>query len=164
MSIETKLFLENRNQETDLYIARAIKNAEKDSEFEKRVRNIKNLPEEEIIMYFKSLKEQNYNALLGYLNEKIIGHVAYQEHRNNEKREWHAFQYYIIPKERGKNYANYLMKQFLKIAVENNIDNIILGKKEGDPKGNAKMKALIQRIQSQTKFKVDLENHTIHLK
>ena len=157
MKLKTVLFSENRYKDSDLYIAKAIKNAEEGSEFEKKVRDMKDWSTERIIGQFNLLKEMGYNALLGYFGKEIFGHMAYQEHEKEEGLEWGLFHGYIIPEKRGNIYGPFLFNEFLKHAREKGVKKISFGEVNGLLNG-------LKRAEERLKIMTDLENRCIYLK
>ncbi len=157
MTIETKLFFDNRNKETESYILKAIKNSDINSEFYLKMKEIIILPEEVIIANFDNFKKVGYEVMLCYIENKIIGHVAYQKHENNGKSNWQMFQCYIKPEYRKNGHAHVFVEKFLKYAEKNSINSVRLGAGK-----HLSMKSLLKKLKKD-EFDVDLETHWINL-
>jgi hypothetical protein len=162
MSLKTKLFikenlLENK-KELDYVLKNALSKVDQGSQFEEKnkdyLSSLKKHPKELI----KILGSQGYDIMLGYDNENLIGHMAFQEHNNSQGIDWEMFHLYVNPKERNKNYSLELSLEFLEKAKENKA-NIRLG-----AGGHPIMKKIIEKIQKKYNGKLKIQDHWIFLR
>jgi len=160
MNIETKLFFEDNiwNKENEglaeNYLVQRIKEADSESEFGIKMKDLIKAPYEIIIQSIGLFKEQNYEIMLGYLNGNIFGHMAYQQHEDG----WHVFQCYVEPSLRNKGYAHKLSEEILKHAREKQTDKIRFG-----AGGHDSMKSLLKKLEERKDLKVNLDTHWVEL-
>jgi len=160
MKIETKFFFENRNEEADQYLANAIKNSDKGSTFESKMKNFIHLKEDILIAHFGTFKEMGYETMLGYLQNEIVGFMAYQEHKNdNHTLDWKMFRCFVEPEHRGKGYAHSMAEDLVNYAMERSIDRVRLG----GEKERREMKSLLKRLDDKG-YHVNLKTQWVDLK
>lgn len=159
MVLRTKEFsFKERTKQEEKHIVESIKNADKNSEFYKKVRNLIDKPDEMIIQSLSYFQENSYGMLLAKKEKEIIGHMAYQEHKISEnEKEWRMFQCYIEPIHRKKGYAHFLTNKFIENALEKYVSKIKFSKG-----GHESMKHLLINLKEKG-YDIDLENHLINL-
>jgi GNAT superfamily N-acetyltransferase len=147
MNIEGKLFMRERLFSNELAINyvldTVLTDIDKGSEFEEKNRDLiatTSNPTE----YIKQLALEGYDVMLGYDNEKIIGHMVFQEHYENPGSNWQMFRIYITPENRLKGYPVPLAEKFIEKASERGISKVRLGGGK-----NSIMKKIVQRIKKQ---------------
>ena len=141
-------------------IVDVIRNANPTSEFGKKISHLIGAPYEEIIKFLPVLPTQNYDALIIYQNGKNLGHVAFQEHVEEDSKEWHAFQWYVVPKQRNKGYSYTLALEMIEQVRENGIPKLKAGKPGNHPL-NSKLLKMLDENSKRLNLNVNKETHFI---
>ena len=166
MNLEGKLFIRENlfDDETarDYVIQKVLTDIDSDSEFE--IKNQELLRQEynpfELMQKLASL---GYDVMLGYDNEEIIGHIAYQQHQEEDKISWHMFRIFIPEEKRGRGYFIPLFKEVIKKARTYKISRLKMGNEKTK---NPYMVVLINALKRREKklgIKIDEENHLLTL-
>jgi hypothetical protein len=165
MTLTTKLIIKddlvNSNSEAVNYIANGIRNPDKGSEFDIKTREIRDkIPDNTQLI--KTLAQGGYDIMLGYDKGSLIGHMAFQEH-NEDQTSWKMFHLYLKPEFRGKAYPIPLSKEFIIKAKENGIYRVRLG-----AGGHPIMAKIIDRIQKkygkELGIESDIKSHWVTIK
>ena len=64
MSLDIRVYSENQNKETNKYVARAIKNCDKGSEFAEKINVISELPEDVLANNLNFFQKKGYTIIL----------------------------------------------------------------------------------------------------
>jgi len=131
MNLEGKLFIRERlindNSARNYVIKTVLNDIDQGSEFEQRNSDLIKTNSSNPAEYMKQLAQQGYDVMIGYENEKIIGHMVFQEHKSSCRKNWQIFRIYTILEKRGQGYTIPLSVEFLKKACQHGITKVRLG-------------------------------------
>ncbi len=110
----------------------------------------------------EDLRDSGYEIMLTYLDEEIIGHVAFQKHEDQEHgKNWQVFHIYLIEKYRGKNIPFFQAIRLIEYAREKGIEHVRLSK--GKHKVVRKYAQKLHDVQYGLGFRIDLDTHWMQL-
>lgn len=136
--LETKLFFYNGssllgNKEATEYILDAIGKADPDSEFARLTTELSTLPKEDIRASLEIFGRLGYNLMIGYLNQKIVGHIAYQRHQEEGQEVWKVFQRYVLPDLRSNGLGSLMDEHFLEHVRRQGVKRVKIGNGRRNP-------------------------------
>ena len=146
MDITTNLYFRDfmdTQTEAKTYVLDALMNVtEKDSIFGKKIEPLRILGAKALEHYLPNLNKEGYDMMLAMNpqeNEKIIGHIAFQEHEiggiESGIKSWKVFTTYLQKEYRhAKDNPISLVKNLISHARENGIRAVEMGDSEGRTK------------------------------
>ncbi len=138
------------------HMIETIRNPDPESNFANSTLMIRLLPD---IFILAPLKILGYNALLSYWENKLVGHIAYQQHKTSTGIDWRAFHHWIDPELRGRGIGTEQVRNFLRMAKERGIPRIRLS-----GKGSEKVNGLVEKLywkNPEFQNAIDLETHWV---
>ena len=166
MGLEGKLFVREgllKDQKAIEYVMqKVLPDIDKNSEFELQNKNLiegmQNNPQD----FINELIKKGYDAMLGYTDNEIIGHMAYQEHEDAGEKNWQMFRMKILPDNQNKGYSLPLTAAFIKKAREYNIKQVRLGK--GGHDSMSKLLRILKKMELELNIKVNENSHWVSTK
>ena len=132
-----------------------IRNPDKGSEFEDKTKQIRGLPDSQLLGI---IKENEYDVLIGYESDGIRGYFAYQKQEND----LHVFRVYTAENYRRQpRIVLQLAEEFLSFARRQEIDRVRIG--AGNHKTVNTLIRILSRREEQLGIKVDTKENWIKL-